>query len=218
MLASLQKSWNISNGKIILRCIEADLQEPLPIPDESIHIVFTIATFHILKKWREALQNLVRVLTPGGFIIFICENNQFMHETEGFEKDSDFIWLDAQLRDFMHYYHQQRSIVGEPYQPRELRYSDMMLGICYLSNMGLKEQQLNFPTSTLEWDKPHTYKDILHCFRNRQMTTWGSDLSDEARDKIAKALDEWVLSQGIDINREFLLPAKIIPHVFLKTR
>jgi|GEM_PF-1691547 len=218
MLKSLQERWTTSNREVLLKCIQADLEEPLPIPGESAHVVFTLATFHILKRWREALQNLVRVLRPAGYFIFIRENNQFMHETEGFEHDSDFLVLTVELREFMRYYHEQRALLGEPYQPRELRYSDMMPGVRYLAELGLEEKHFKSAIGAFEWQKPHTFEDILQCFKNRQMTTWGSDLSDRAREKISACLEGWVNSRGIDSKREFLLPAKLIPHVFRKTR
>jgi SAM-dependent methyltransferase len=218
MLTALQERWSPENGAVNLRCVRADLQKPLPLRDASVHVVFTVATFHILERWREALQNLVVLLPPNGFFVFICENNQLMHETEGFEKDGDFPRIDAQLRCFMEFYHQQRVATGEPYEARELRYSDMFPALRYLVELGLAEQPLAFAPSAFKWEKPHAYADILHCFRNRQMTTWGSDLSSGAREKIAEALEEWVRARGIDMVKEFFLPAKLIPHVFRKEK
>jgi SAM-dependent methyltransferase len=213
MLTTLQSRWRPSSELVRVEYVKADLQEQLPLKEGSMHVVFTVATFHILERWREALENLVALLAPGGFFIFICENNQFMHETEGFEKDGDFPRIDARLRCFMEFYHQQRVAAGEPYKPRELRYSDMLPAVRYLAELGLVEQPVAFPPSAFEWEKPHTYADILHCFRNRQMTTWGSDLSAGARERIADALQQWVQARGIDMAKEFFLPAKLVPHV-----
>lgn len=218
MLDTIVERWPMCNSTVRLRCVQADLQEPLPPACKLSHVVFTIATFHILKKWREALDNLVNVLAPGGSFVFVRENNQFMHETEGFEKDSDFPTIDETLRDFMQFYHAQRASAGEPYQPRTLRYSDMMPAVRYLASLGLVEQPVEIPANSFEWQKPHTYADILHCFRQRQMTTWGSDLSEHAREKIADALDHWVADHGIVPGQEFFLPARLIPHVFWKPR
>ena len=216
MLKRLHEKWPSQTSAAQLQCIQADLQEPLPIPSASAHVVYTVATFHILERWREALDNLVHLLVPGGFLIFIRENNQFMHETEGFERDVDFPTIDPLLKAFMTYYHEQREANGEPYIASELRYSDMMPAIRYLRECGLQEIDSGLSASQLSWEKPHTYGDILHCSRNRQMTTWGSDLSKTARERIAAALESWVSSHKIDPDHEFVLPACLIPHVFQK--
>ena len=216
MLKRLQEKWLAQSVGVRLQCVQADLQEPLPLPSASVHVVYTVATFHILERWRMALDNLAGIIVPGGFLIFIRENNQFMHETEGFERDSDFHTIDPLLKAFMTYYHDQREVNGEPYIPSELRYSDMMPAIHHLRECGLREIDPGIPPTQLSWDKPHTYGDILHCFRNRQMTTWGTDLSEPAREKIADALDAWVSSHKVDLDQEFILSACLIPHVFQK--
>lgn len=216
MLERLRKKWPTQTSAAQLQCVQADLQELLPIPSTSVHVVYTVATFHILERWREALDNLVDIIAPGGCLVFIRENNQFMHETEGFERDVDFPTIDPLLKAFMTHYHEQREANGEPYIPSELRYSDMMPAIHHLRRCGLREIDHGIPASQLSWDKPHTYGDILHCFRNRQMTTWGTDLSEPAREKIADALDAWVSSHKIDPDHEFVLSACLIPHVFQK--
>ena len=218
ILKRLHEKWPSQTSAAQLRCVQADLQEPLPIPSASAHVVYTVATFHILDRWRAALDNLVKMSVPGGFLIFIRENNQFMHETEGFERNVDFPAIDPLLKAFMTHYHEQREANGEPYIQSELRYSDMMPAIHHLRWCGLREIDHGIPASQLSWDKPHTYGDILHCFRNRQMTTWGTDLSEPAREKIANALDAWVSSHKIDPDHEFVLPACLVPHVFQKPK
>ena len=74
MLQQLQNNWKNAGVSSKLNCIQADIQCPLPIPKDSVHIIYTVATFHILDKWRKALDNLIQVLLPGGHLIFICEN------------------------------------------------------------------------------------------------------------------------------------------------
>ncbi len=217
MLAEFKNNWKKNNLSVGLQCIQADIQEPLPIQAGSIIVVYTVATFHILDRWRNALDNLIDVLGPGGYLVFICENNQFMHQTEGFEKDSDFTTIDPVLKSFMEYYHQLRQKHGESYVPSEIRYSDMSSAITYLRESELKQVNVGITSDCLNWDKTHTYRDILHCFRHRQMTTWGSDLSENARAAIADDLEAWVEKRGINPSKEFLLPACLIPHVFQKT-
>ena len=216
MLNTLADRWPITNLKVQLRCVEADIQQPLPSACAPSHVVFTISTFHILKQWQAGLDNLLIVLARNGFFIFIRENNQFMHQTEGFEKNSDFPYLNNTLSAFMRFYHAQRASVGEPYQPRTLRYSDMLPAIQYLRTRELVEEDPRVPESALSWQKPHTFTDILHCFRHRQMTTWGSDLSDHSRERIADSLEQWIASNGINPQAEFMLPSRLIPHVFRK--
>jgi SAM-dependent methyltransferase len=216
MLRCLRDNLNPLLGSVTLHCIQADLQQRSPISDESVHVVFTVATFHILSEWRAALENLVRLLVPGGCFIFIRENNQFMHETEGFDHDDDFPYINETLRSLMVFYHEQRKLCGEPYEPSEIRYSDMMPAIDYLKALGFREINSGVSAEKFQWLKPHTYQDILDCFRNRGMTTWGSDLSEFARSRIADSLERWVSARNLDTEREFFLPARLIPHVLQK--
>ena len=218
MLNKLAERWPLRDSSVRLLCVQHDLQDALPPPAKPGDVIFTIATFHILKRWKDALSNLVEALSPGGYFIFVRENNQFMHQTEGFEKDSDFPCLDATLSAFMQFYHEQRAAAGEPYQPKTLRYSDMMPAVQHLHALGLFEETMSLPESDFSWQKPHNFADILHCFRHKQMTTWGSDLSDQAREQIASALEKWVTSRGIEPAKEFVLSARLIPHVFRKQR
>jgi SAM-dependent methyltransferase len=218
MLNTLGQRWTLRTPSVRLLCIKADLQDVLPPAARPINVIFTIATFHILKRWQEALKNLADALCPDGYFIFVRENNQFMHQTEGFEKDSDFPYLDQDLSAFMRFYHAQRSSVGEPYQAKTLRYSDMMPAIEHLRALGFVEEASTISESDFSWQKPHTFSDILHCFRHRQMTTWGSDLSDRARERIAESLEQWVAKKGLDAAKEFMLPARLIPHILRKQR
>ena len=197
-------------------CIQSDLQSGIPLTDKSIDVVFTAATFHILKEWRQALDYLVDVIVPSGYFLLLCEYNQFMHETEGFERDSDFPYLDTQLRELMDFYHEQRQICGEPYEPSEVRYSDVTRMVDHLKALGFVELSSGIELPRLQWQKAHSYEDILYCFRHRQMTTWGSDLSEEARAQIADALDVWVKERRIDVDEDFFLHACLIPRIFKK--
>jgi SAM-dependent methyltransferase len=194
----------------------ADLREKLPVEPESVAAAYTVATFHILDRWREATNNVIETLASGASFIVIKENNQFMHQTEGFSRDSDFPYLDSTLSAFMRYYHQLRSQHGCLYEPSEVRYSDMSPLLNYIEESGLEKLAIKVPEGSLKWQKPHTYADILHCFRNRHMTTWGSELDEEVRQPIADALEGWVADEQLDINKTFYLPAELIPHVFVK--
>lgn len=216
MLVQLHGIWREAYIDTDLECVQADLQEPLPFQEASVHVAYTVATFHILQQWRAALEGLLNVLMRGGYLVFIQEINQFMHQTEGFDNDRDLFYVDEQLHGFMAFYHKRREECGEPYIPSEVRYSDMSAALRYLTDLGMSEVESGADLAKLRWDKPHTYGDILHCFRHRQMTTWGSDLSAEARSRIADSLEEWVDAHGIDRDKVFHLPAALIPHVFQK--
>ena len=219
----MQKLLNKYDCTIIPKCIElvpvvADICKSLPLKPESITVALTVATFHILNLWREASVNVVETIIPSGSFVVIQENNQFMHQTEGFLHDSDFPYLDEALSEFMHYYHWLRMRLGHPYKPKELRYSDMAALLDYLEAIGLKRCNTSINEEAFKWQKPHTYADILHCFRHRQMTTWGSELKEETRQIIADSLKHWVIDHGINVEEEFLLPAELVPHIFVKVK
>lgn len=216
MLANLLQRISPLPIGVKLIAIKSDICHFLPIKDEKIDIVFTIATLHILTEWRKSLDNLLSTIRYGGYIIIIKENNQFMHQTEGFEHDNDFHWIDFQLKEFMLFYHEQRRKFGCPYEPSEIRYSDMTSVIDYLKTLGLKKVDFSVDLKKLQWSKPHTYKDIIYCFRHRQMTTWGSELPDKVRIEIAKSLEKWIYDREIIPNQTFYLPAELIPYIFQK--
>jgi len=218
MLSTLQRDLREIPSGCQAACVQVDLQRGLPFRDGSASVVFTAATLHILRDWRRALEDLARILARGGYFLIICENNQFMHQTEGFERDRDFSHLADTLRQFMLFYHEQREAHGEPYVPSEVRYSDITLAIAYVKELGFVEVNPSVDLTMLRWQKPHTYDEILHCFRQRQMTTWGSELREETRQRIADALDNWVHERGIDRYETFHLPAALIPHILRKER
>ncbi|MGC8465770.1 MAG: class I SAM-dependent methyltransferase [Acidimicrobiales bacterium] len=57
-------------SKVSLR--ESDLNEPLPIPDQSCDLVFSVATLHWLRDHRPLAREVARVLKPGGRFLFEC--------------------------------------------------------------------------------------------------------------------------------------------------
>ena len=218
MLHALQQqtSGYAPPDRVTVTAIQADLQDPLPFGPGTFDVVLTAATFHILARWRDAADGMIEALTLGGRLVVIAESNQFMHQTEGFSRDADLDRLDPVLSAFMQHYHWLRNAYGHPYQPSEVRYSDMSALLEHVQERGLRPLAVPASQAALRWGKTHCYADILHCFRHRQMTTWGSELPEPVRQRIADALEAWVAAHGIDPTEEFHLPAELVPHVFLK--
>lgn len=186
------------------------------VPDRRYDLVFTVATMHIIFKWRRALDNMVAMVKPGGYLVMIKEINQFMHRTEGFHKTADLDNVDTDLDEFLMFYHDLRRRRNEPYVASGIRYSDIAPALTHLCGRGLclVEERLKDPGLT--WQKPHTYGELLETFRLRTITTWGSDLSERARLAIHEGLRAWVASRGIDEKRVFELPARLQTFTFQK--
>jgi trans-aconitate 2-methyltransferase len=64
MLEQTRERCASADGR--LRLLRADLREPLPLPDESVDAVFSVATLHWLPDHAAVFAELARVLRPGG--------------------------------------------------------------------------------------------------------------------------------------------------------
>lgn len=214
MLRQCNDVWRKQDIKCGLKCVVADLAVEIPIQTESVDVVYSAATFHIITNWREAVRNLIPLLKPGGCFIVISETNQFMHQTEGIDRYDGLGPENRTLSAFMSQYHKLRHAYGEPYVGREVMYSNYSLLFEYLLALGLEKERVGPEPPNLGWNKPHSYNDIMECFRKRQMTTWGSDLTQETRSRIGASLDSWLNRSGIDMAETFFLPAFLELHVF----
>jgi SAM-dependent methyltransferase len=52
-----------------LTVIQGDITQ-LPLPDGSQDVVLAVHIFHLVPEWRKALDEALRVLAPGGFLIY----------------------------------------------------------------------------------------------------------------------------------------------------
>lgn len=216
MLEALVQETRALRSFDAVQAVTADITKPLPKSCRGARVVVCMAVLHILADWRSALQHLVNSLAKDGYFIIVRELNQFMHETEGFSKSHELDTVDEELHAFMRHYHYLRASVGEPYEEREVQYSDLSRALSYLHDLGCSHIDADVDPKVLTWEKRHTYKDIMACFRQRQMTTWGSDLSEGARSKIASALEVWLDCHGIDREQEFTIPARLVPYLLRK--
>jgi ubiquinone/menaquinone biosynthesis C-methylase UbiE len=208
------KKYNFRSSSLNL--LTADLNKPIPLKSNSFNLIYTLSTMHIIANWRLTITEFKRILRKAGYYIYFQENNQFMHQTEGFEHDDDFPYLNETLSEFMRYYHRLRDEYTEPYIPKEVRYSDPSLLLDYAVSVGFERIEWNYERTSFQWQKPHSFNDILDCFRLRGMTTWGSELNESTRQKIADKLEDWIERNSIDVKEIFNLPAEVIPILFKK--
>jgi SAM-dependent methyltransferase len=214
MLENMMRQYDFSDKMVVP--IVCDLRQPFPIDKNSQHLVYTLATLHILDEWRCAVDNIREVICESGYFMVFKENNQFMHQTEGFDKDYEFSSIDKSLSDFMIQYHFLRKKYGHPYIPFEIRYSDMDVLFEYCTSHGFRLDSSTVEDDRLKWQKPHTYNEMMYCFKNRQMTTFGSELPDDVRRLIADDLDQWLLKNHYNLDEVFYLQAELIPYIFQK--
>jgi ubiquinone/menaquinone biosynthesis C-methylase UbiE len=212
MLDDLRKSIKqFSNTQFEI--IQCDLQKPIPISDIPIGMVYTLATFHIIQKWKEALENVVNLMHTKGVFVFIKEINQFMHQTEGFESDHEIDEPNEQLTHFMKEYHKLRTNFGLPFKRSGIMYSEIQSAESHLNRIGYNKISI-ISNKSLIWSKPHSYKEILIALEKRIITTWGSDLPDDPRIKIAYLLRQYLEKKSISLEKTYYIPARFELHVF----
>jgi SAM-dependent methyltransferase len=190
-----------------------DMQNPYPRFDVPVAVVFSLATFHILRSWEQALENAVHILAQNGRFILIKEINQFMHQTEGFEGDFELETVNDLFSSFMREYHRLRSAFGLPFIPDGVLYSDFDPAVCALKNIGFELLEI-IRGSELCWQKPHRYSEMLLMLKERVITTWGTDLPDKERNAIADKLRNWLFEHQVDMNATFNIPARFEIFIF----
>jgi SAM-dependent methyltransferase len=198
-----------------INIIKHDIQLPFSFV-KKLNVSYVIAVLHILNNWRSTIKNIYDATTTGGTFICFQEYNQFMHQTETMDRNGDFKIIDHSLNDFMQYYHTLREKYKCRYEPHEVMYSDMSRIFEFAEVIGFKRIKVEYKKEDFKWQKPHSFREIMLCFKNKQMTTWGSELNDDLRSKIYTKLDNWLTVKNIDKDEVFYLPAEIIPNVFIK--
>lgn len=209
----VQKDQVIKEKNISI--INWDLQDCYPKSCENASVIYTLATFHILRKWENALNNVFNSLIRNGVFIYIKEINQFMHQTEGFNSDDEIDTMDDSLKEFMIQYHNLRNQYNIPYYPSGIMYSNISLMIKELIRIGFTNYKC-YRSEDLKWSKPHKYNDMLHSLEYRLITTWGSDIPDSERKLIASDLRTWLLKKEISLTEVFYIPARFELHCFQK--
>jgi len=198
---------------------EGDIQNRLSYEDNFFDAIYTFAVYHILQRPKDALDEVVRVLKPGGSFVFGKEFNQVFHGTEAKMEPQDSpdfkdVKLNPKVKDFFHKYHELRIDCGVPFVASGVLYSDPSLVINHLKGKGLEYNLIKDPE--LEWEKPHTFRQMLDAFRLRNITTFGSDISDNVRLEMYSKLMNWCEKNSIKLDNVFTVPANISLHIFSK--
>lgn len=213
MLDSLNQEIKLFSEKNIL-IVKHDLRKQFPSFLEKNTIVYSLATLHIIWEWKKTFQNIIQTLLPNGKFLLLKEINQFMHQTEGFEGNNQLINIDSTLQAFMEEYHYLRNKFSIPFRRNGILYSDFSNGTKELSKLGY-DLSIIKNESKLSWKKPHSYFYLLESFRNKTVTTWGTDIKDEnIRSKIFNGLNNWLITNNVDLNNKFYLNSRIELYVY----
>ena len=214
MLHKLKKKIENKNfQQCEIELLKWDMQDPYPEYFINFNLVYSVASLHIPVRWKESLKNAVQCLSPKGRFLMIKEINQFMHQTEGFEGDSDLEKVDEILLLFMRKYHELRNYYGYPFIREGILYSDFSNPIAELKQLGFN-LNYQFSDDGLKWQKPHRYNQMLEALAEGYITTWGSDLPTAIRKKISKHLAYWLKEKEIKIQQEFNIPSRFELFIF----
>lgn len=71
------RSRNLAKNAVFLVCDG----ENIPLENETLDAVFLISAFHHFEKPKKALQEIKRVLKPGGILILVAEPNRWPYQT-----------------------------------------------------------------------------------------------------------------------------------------
>lgn len=88
---SLEIFWKSESEIPHKNVIQAE-SENLPYPDNSFDIVFSNEVFEHVEDDRKSVEEVVRVLKPGGQLIFFTPNRGWPFETHGMFKDGKYYW------------------------------------------------------------------------------------------------------------------------------
>lgn len=217
MLDDLRKRLN-SKKSIRYKIDLGDIQEELPYKENFFDCVYTFAVYHILNKPENALEQTLKVMKKEGYFVFSKEFNQVFHGTEKkieLADSPDFkgVALEPRIQSFFHKYHELRDEFEVPFKPSGVLYSDSSLVNNYLISKGLHHYTIK---EDLSWKKPHTFRQMLDAFRLRNITTFGSDISDPIRIQMYTELMEWCKKENITLDEVINIPANIALHIFSK--
>jgi ubiquinone/menaquinone biosynthesis C-methylase UbiE len=151
-----------------VKLFEADAMT-LPIPDSSVDVAITAHLLHLVPNWRDALDEIRRVVRPYGYYVHASDDAGVVHTAFGAE------WTRLAA---------QRGLDGMPNRPPAL--SEI------LTHLGLPDSALTRITLA-RWAAPTRIEDALRRFRDREASqVWALDESDHLA--LMGQLQAWAIS------------------------
>jgi len=207
---------------IKVQILKEDIQAGKAVCQDCFDLIFTFAVFHILDNWQHALDKMYIQLKPGGYFVYVKEINQVFHSTEkaiSVKESPDLLNLeqDKLIYDFFKQYHQLREKYNVSYKAKpdkEILYSDNSSLVRYLLNKGMKLSVVC--SGDLNWTKPHTIKELISSFEFARITTFGSEIPNNIRHKIADDLWQWCDENNVDVEKTQHVPANLLLYIFKK--
>jgi|SRR3989344_114368 len=223
MLDDLSKK--VSGGNIHLYL--GDLRDKESFKGK-VDAIYVYAVLHILsERWEDALDNMINSISKKGKIILGEEINSIFHGSENiYEEDSRLKEINNLLSDdeirkdikkvesLFKRYHELRKKYGLNFKRvnNQMLHGDQSSGEDYIKNKGFSEETIK--GEELCWLKPHTIRGILDSIKEGTVTTLGSDMPDDVREKIVKELEVFCKEKEYDLNKIMQIPCGIHMHIF----
>lgn len=217
MLNSLNNNLKENNIENKPNLIKADIQNPLALTPGNFLVVYSFATLHIVKDWKMAIDNILKLLAPKGYFIYVKEINQVFHSTENVidKKDSPdlkSIRLNGNVKEFFEEYHRLRKKYGVPFDQQGILYSNPKKMVGYLKNKRMKYKVIR--SKKLEWKKPHSFRELINALKDATITTFGSDIENPLRTKISQELLKFCKKRKFPLDCKFSVPSRLELYVF----
>ncbi|HEY7125362.1 MAG TPA: methyltransferase domain-containing protein [Ktedonobacterales bacterium] len=164
-----QEAASASAPPLRLQLVTADMSE-LPFPDASFDVVVAVHVFHLVSAWKQAVDEVLRVLKPGGFFLHCWDE----HIGAG----------DHQLQDrWVECVREVGGEVGILGAPRRSLVND------YVRERGLAVETLR----TVTWTTEESPKDGFDYIARR---TWSRTwlVSDEVFAASIRRLESWAIA------------------------
>ena len=75
--------------------------ENLPLPDKSMDMIFSHEVLEHVKDDRQAIEEMARVVKPGGHLVIFVPNRWFPFETHGFFLNGQYCWGNIPLLNYL---------------------------------------------------------------------------------------------------------------------
>ncbi len=89
---------NSENQSLALSCAPC---EQLPLGDETFDLILSHEVLEHVQDDRAAMEEMVRVIRPGGYIVLFVPNRWFPFETHGFYWDRQYYWGNIPLINYL---------------------------------------------------------------------------------------------------------------------
>jgi len=185
------------------------LNKPLSYPLNFFDASISFYVYHCIKKWKQALNNVIRMIRKPILLFFIKERSQW-----GFHLDNRFDGIeifDVTYYRFWKEYFKNREILT-PLPKVDISASNLdMLGT-YLEKKGFQHIT---KISDFKWKRKIDYREALQSINLGLFTKLRIGLSAQDRAFLRKRMEDWLSIERIDYTKQFWeIPAAIEIDVF----